>query len=85
LNETLFRSLMHARLELEAWRTDYNRRRPHGKLGWLTPVDYARQWARKEELEGRPSWAFDGDRIPSPRWMSDGGHVRRKAAEAIAA
>ena len=35
-------------------------------IGWLTPVDYARQWARKEELEGRPSWAFDGDRIPVP-------------------
>lgn len=64
LNETLFRSLTHARLELDAWRIDYNQHRPHGKLGWLTPAHYAQQWARKEELEGRPSWAFDGDRIP---------------------
>ena len=64
LNETLFRSLTHARIELDAWRLDYNRHRPHGKLGWLTPVDYAQRWARKEELEGRPSWAFDADRIP---------------------
>jgi putative transposase len=64
LNETLFRSLTHARIELDAWRLDYNQHRPHGKLGWLTPVDYAQRWARKEELEGRPSWAFDADWIP---------------------
>ena len=37
LNETLFRSLPHARAVLEAWRRDYNERRPHSKLGWLTP------------------------------------------------
>lgn len=64
LNETLFRSLTHARLALDAWRIDYNQHRPHGKLGWLTPASYAARWARNEELEGRPSWAFDADRIP---------------------
>ncbi len=42
LNETLFRSLSHARAVLEAWRRDYNEERPHSKLGWLTPQDYAR-------------------------------------------
>jgi len=41
LNETLFRSLTHARAELEAWRRDYNERRPHSGLGWMTPRDYA--------------------------------------------
>jgi len=66
LNETLFRSLAHARAELEAWRSDYNTRRPHGKLGWLTPSDYAAQWAENEDLEGRPSGAFDDGRIPVP-------------------
>jgi putative transposase len=66
LNETLFRSLPHARLMLEAWRDDYNHHRPHGKLGWLTPADYAAQWARNEELEERPSGAFDDDRNPVP-------------------
>jgi putative transposase len=66
LNETLFRSLPHARLMLEAWRDDYNHHRPHGKLGWLTPADYAVQWARNEELEERPSGAFDDDRNPVP-------------------
>jgi putative transposase len=64
LNETLFRSLTHARIELDAWRIDYNQHRPHGRLGWLTPARYAAQWARNEELEGRPSWAFDADWIP---------------------
>ena len=42
LNETLFRSLPHARAVLEIWRRDYNEARPHSKLGWMTPSDYAR-------------------------------------------
>ena len=41
LNETLFRSLPHARAVLEVWRRDYNEQRPHSKLGWMTPKDYA--------------------------------------------
>jgi putative transposase len=43
LNETLFRSLPHAHAELETWRLDYNTRRPHSRLGWLTPQAYAAQ------------------------------------------
>ena len=42
LNETLFRSLPHARAVLETWRRDYNEARPHSRLGWMTPGDYAR-------------------------------------------
>ena len=41
LNETLFRSLPHARAVLEAWRPDYNDERPHSRLGWMTPSIYA--------------------------------------------
>ena len=41
LNETLFRSLQHARGVLEDWRQDYKEERPHSKLGWLTPRAYA--------------------------------------------
>jgi putative transposase len=41
LYETLFRSLPHARDVLETWRRDYNEERPHSKLGWMTPRDYA--------------------------------------------
>lgn len=62
LNETLFRSLPHARLVLETWRRDYNERRPHSKLGWLTPQAYAdaltgqigRPTARVESCADRP-------------------------------
>jgi putative transposase len=43
LNETLFRSLPHARALLEIWRTDYNTNRPHSRLGWMTPTIYAAQ------------------------------------------
>ena len=41
LNETLFRSLAHAREMLEAWRQDYNNCRPHSRLGWMSPAIYA--------------------------------------------
>ncbi len=41
LNETLFRSLPHTRVVLEAWRADYNTNRPHPRLGWLSPACYA--------------------------------------------
>lgn len=43
LNETLFRSLPHARALLQAWRSDYNTLRPHSKLGWQTPWAFASQ------------------------------------------
>ncbi len=57
LNETLFRSLPHARAVLEAWRRDYNERRPHSKLGWLTPQAYAQTLAGNA---GRPAALVDG-------------------------
>jgi putative transposase len=41
LNETLFRSLAHARAVLEIWRTDYNTVRPHSRLRWMSPIIYA--------------------------------------------
>jgi putative transposase len=41
LNETLFRSLPHARAVLDAWRADYNHTRPHSRLGWMSPATYA--------------------------------------------
>ena len=41
LNETLFTSLRHARIELASWREDYNTVRPHSSLGGATPSEYA--------------------------------------------
>jgi len=41
LNETLFTSLAEARIALGCWRADYNEVRPHSRLGWKTPSEFA--------------------------------------------
>jgi hypothetical protein len=38
LNETLFFGLDHARTRITDWANDYNDRRPHTALGYLTPA-----------------------------------------------
>jgi putative transposase len=40
LNQHWFRGLQDARQIIEDWRHDYNRARPHGALGGLTPEEY---------------------------------------------
>ena len=42
LNAELFSDLLDARTKLAAWRQDYNEHRPHGSIGNLTPVEFAR-------------------------------------------
>lgn len=41
LNETLFMSLAHTRVEIAAWVEDYNRERPHSSLNYETPAALA--------------------------------------------
>jgi putative transposase len=41
LNEMLFFGLDHARSSIARWVADYNERRPHSALRYLTPVAYA--------------------------------------------
>jgi len=43
LNVHQFTSIDDAKEKIEAWRVDYNQRRPHGSLGHLTPDEYVRQ------------------------------------------
>lgn len=43
LNETLFFGLDHARQALRRWVADYNGRRPHSAIGYLTPTAFAAQ------------------------------------------
>ena len=50
LNETLFPSLSYARIALEEWRADYNGKRPHSRLGWLTPTEYATTFTPRRDL-----------------------------------
>jgi len=54
LNETLFASLAHARVALDAWKDDYNTVRPHGALGNLPPAIYAKLGAPTKQREGAP-------------------------------
>ena len=42
LNQHWFLSLADARQEAEAWRRDYNQRRPHSSLGYRTPEEFRR-------------------------------------------
>lgn len=43
LNVHQFTSIDDAKAKIEAWRVDYNQRRPHSSLGHLTPNEYAQQ------------------------------------------
>jgi putative transposase len=43
LNVHQFASIEDARTKIEAWRVDYNQRRPHSSLGHLTPNEYAQR------------------------------------------
>lgn len=47
LNEHVFLSLSEARATIEAWRDDYNYRRPHSSLGALTPFEFAQLKSEK--------------------------------------
>jgi len=49
LNETLFTTLHQVRVELAAWRNDYNHHRPHSGLGWLTPSEFANHSVRSKQ------------------------------------
>ncbi len=43
LNAELFLDMVDASQKLEAWRRDYNEKRPHSSVGNLTPTEFARQ------------------------------------------
>jgi putative transposase len=44
LNVNWFWNLFDAKRKISAWKTEYNTRRPHSSLGYLTPSKFARQW-----------------------------------------
>ena len=64
LNETLFTSLGQAKMALEDWRRDYNHVRPHSRIGWKTPAEYAAEFTARrakalELLDGSAPWPVD--------------------------
>lgn len=76
LNETLFPSLSHARATLQAWRNDYNLNRPHSRLGWLTPTEYADTLNPKRDLPLRSLASSASDPVNSPGHI---GQTHRKS------
>jgi putative transposase len=46
LNENWFLSLEDACQKVEAWRQEYNKERPHGALGNISPFEYASAMAK---------------------------------------
>jgi putative transposase len=52
LNVMQFLSLDDAQAKIEAWRVDYNQRRPHSSLGHLTPSEFVRN---RQENRARKS------------------------------
>ncbi len=52
LNETLFRSLGHAREALALWKDDYNEVRPHSSIGNIPPATYAKLTASVMQRDG---------------------------------
>jgi putative transposase len=75
LNETLFRSLPHARAVLEVWRRDYNKLRPHSKLGWMTPKDYAS--GLSAETGDRAAQPGGSARTPLAKHINEGSNYFR--------
>jgi putative transposase len=51
LNAHQFATLAEAQAIIEAWRVDYNTRRPHSSLGHLTPSEFVRQRQEKQITE----------------------------------
>jgi len=43
LNTSWFWNLFDARRKISAWKVEYNSRRPHSSLGYLTPDEFARR------------------------------------------
>ena len=59
LNESLFLGLDHARSKIENWVDDYNHRRPHSALGYLTPAAYAANLSATCDRLRNPTSAAD--------------------------
>ncbi|WP_144933198.1 IS3-like element ISAar43 family transposase [Kocuria marina] len=51
LNINSFYSLLHAQVVIGDWKTEYNHDRRHSSLGYLAPVDYARQCTHQSETD----------------------------------
>ena len=51
LNREVFRNGREAQAFVENWRQEYNNYRPHSSLGYLTPVEFARRYYKKNQVK----------------------------------
>ena len=76
LNVSWFWNLLDARAKIAAWREDYNSRRPHSALRYLTPEEFARRAAS-------PSLTSNITRPALPQGFPDGSPVAVAPAPAL--
>ncbi len=66
LDREVFESLREAEILLEDHRLDYNHRRPHSSLGYVTPAEFAATCRRPDSAPLHPAEAMSGpDPVPS--------------------
>ncbi|SDH11454.1 hypothetical protein SAMN04487974_12225 [Pelagibacterium luteolum] len=73
LNETLFPSLSYARIALREWRADDKGNRPHSRLSWLTPIEYATTFTHRRNLALRSM----ASSTPAPRQLPSSTRLKR--------
>ena len=79
LNESLFLGLDHARTKITIWVDDYNQRRPHSALGYLTPAAYAANLsATADRMQPRPAPPIACCSSRAPRRKPCRGSNRRR-------
>ena len=78
LNVHQFTSIDDAKAKIEAWRIDYNQRRPHSSLGHLTPNEFARATSGTTDRRSRVSLA-PSCLVSGPTSAASSREVRRAA------
>jgi putative transposase len=73
LNETMFRSMAHARVVIRAWAADYNEERPHSALGYQTPKALAERLFTATGSSAAPDESSAQQPVaqPAPRGVSN--------------
>jgi putative transposase len=74
LNAHWFMSLADAQEKADAWRWEYNHRRPHSSLGNVPPARFAGSWAGPME-DLHSDWIKDGGKVTAPKSNIEPGLV----------
>jgi hypothetical protein len=72
-----FESLEEAREQLEEWRNEYNRERPHSSLSNLPPEEYLARWGLKNSWK-KPKTNLPFEILSGGRSTSRKSHTRNE-------